>query len=720
MKRGASTVAWVVLVMTAGLVCTSLPFVVTRGNSAPGVVPGSPFGILYGFNSIAFAVAAVLVARGQPRNRTWIAMCTIALSGATFGAVTEYTIQAAILRHDLPGEPVTAWIASWVFSLLPGGLAALLLIFPTGRLPSPRWRPALWLLAAALLVVVATSAVNPVFPQDTPGGRGGIIQNPLAVPRAFDPLLGAVGFAGYVLLGACFVLGVASLVVRYRTGATQERQQLKWFMFIAPFVPLAFLVYSATVTVQPGGRLSPLALLYLPLGLIATVGQPVALGLAIMKYRLYDIDIVINRTLVYGALAVFITAVYVAIVVGAGALIGTQGRPNLLLSIVATAVVALAVQPVRERLQRFSNRVVYGRRATPYQVLAQFSARVADTYGAEDVLPHMARLLGEATGAAQARVWMRSGNDMRVGATWPQDAAHLEPPTLPVVGMLPPSIPDVTSSTPIRHQGTLLGMLSVQRRGNESLTPVEQALMNDLAQQAGLVLRNVGLTTELLGRLDELRASRQRLVAAQDGERRRLERDLHDGAQQNLVALKLKLGLLEMTMEKDLAKARALVAQVKDDADETLNTLRDLARGIYPPLLAEQGLVAALESQSRKATLPVSVTAGEVGRYPQEVEAAIYFSCLEGLQNVQKYAGAASAELNIGEGNGHLRFEIRDDGVGFDMASVARGSGLQNIADRIDAIGGTLTVESTPGAGTRIGADIPIRVEERALTAVRL
>ncbi|MFN2466454.1 MAG: sensor histidine kinase [Candidatus Dormibacteria bacterium] len=656
---------------------------------------------------MAFAVAALLVARGQPRNRTWMAMCTIALSGATFGAVTEYTIQAAILRPGLPGEPVTAWIASWVFSVLPGGLAALLLIFPTGRLASPRWRPTLLLLGAAMLVVVSSSAVSPAFPQDSPGGRVGVIKNPLALPPAFDPLLSVIGLAGHVLLGACFVLGLASLVVRYRTGATQERQQLKWFMFTAPFVPLSFLVYSFTVTAQPNGRISTPALLYLPLGLIATIGQPVALGLAILKYRLYDIDVVINRTVVYGALAVFITAVYVAIVVGVGTLIGTQGRPNLLLSIVATAVVAVAVQPVRERLQQFGNRVVYGRRATPYQVLAEFSARVADTYGGEDVLPHMARLLGEATGAAEARVWVRAENEMRVGAIWPAVPATVESRTLPVIGMLPPTVPDVTRSSAVRHQGALLGMLSVRRRGNESLTPVEQALMDDLAQQAGLVLRNVGLATELLGRLEELRASRQRLVAAQDGERRRLERDLHDGAQQNLVALKVKLALLEMTMDRDLSKAKALVAQIKDEADETLSTLRDLARGIYPPLLAEKGLVAALEAQTRKATVPVTLAAGEVGRYSQEIEAAVYFSCLEGLQNVQKYAQARSADLAIGQVDGHLDFELRDDGIGFDAASVARGSGLQNIADRIDAIGGTLVLESEVGAGTRLAAAIP-------------
>jgi signal transduction histidine kinase len=228
-----------------------------------------------------------------------------------------------------------------------------------------------------------------------------------------------------------------------------------------------------------------------------------------------------------------------------------------------------------------------------------------------------------------------------------------------------------------------------------------------LASQAGLVLKNVGLTAELLQRLEDLRASRQRLVAAQDEERRRLERNLHDGAQQNLVAIKVKLGLAEMFVERDPAKAKDTLAELKADTDEALDTLRDLARGIYPPLLADQGLAAALESQARKATLPVEVSADGIGRYPQEVEAAVYFCCLEALQNVQKYAEAASVVLKLDDSDSVLTFEVIDNGAGFDAASVARGAGLTNMTDRIDALGGSLEVSSTPGSGTQIHGSLP-------------
>jgi len=443
-------------------------------------------------------------------------------------------------------------------------------------------------------------------------------------------------------------------------------------------------------------------------GVLGLVLVPVAAAIAVLKYRLYDIDVVISRTLVYGALAAFITAVYVGIVVGIGTLIGSGGQPNLALSIVATAVVAVAFQPVRERLQKVANRLVYGKRATPYEVLSQFSERVAESYAASDVLPRMARVLAEGTGAAHAAVWLRSGSMLRQAALWPKGSEPAEPSRM--VGDSLPQMVGTDRAVEVRHQGELLGALTVNKRQGESLTPVEEKLLDDLASQAGLVLKNVGLTDELLLRLEELRASRQRLVAAQDEERRRLERNLHDGAQQNLVALKVKLGLAEMFVDKDPARAKATLAELKADTDEALETLRDLARGIYPPLLADKGLYAALESQARKATIPVEVQADGIDRYPQDVEAAVYFCCLEALQNVQKYAKATRAIVHLAERDGDLIFEVEDDGKGFDPATAKRGSGMTNMADRLDALGGGVEVDSALGRGTQLRGHVPVLV----------
>jgi len=224
----------------------------------------------------------------------------------------------------------------------------------------------------------------------------------------------------------------------------------------------------------------------------------------------------------------------------------------------------------------------------------------------------------------------------------------------------------------------------------------------------GLALRNVRLTEELRARLDDLQAAQRRLVAAQDQERRRLERNIHDGAQQQLVALSVKLRLAEGLVERDPGKAHAMLAQLQSDTSDALEDLRDLARGIYPPLLADQGLVSALEGQARKAPLPVEVQAHDIGRYPQEVEAAAYFSCLEALQNVAKYARASHVVVTLSDGDGRLRFEVADDGVGFDPADVGYGTGLQGIADRLGALAGTISVTSEPERGTRVEGVIPV------------
>jgi signal transduction histidine kinase len=234
-------------------------------------------------------------------------------------------------------------------------------------------------------------------------------------------------------------------------------------------------------------------------------------------------------------------------------------------------------------------------------------------------------------------------------------------------------------------------------------------------QRSELAVHNVQLDSALQASLedvrrqaDELQASRGRIVAAADAERRRIERNLHDGAQQNLVALKVKLGLAEALADKDPAKAKETLAQLKADADEALETLRDLARGIYPPLLADQGLVAAIESQACKATLPITVRAEGIGRHPQEIEAAVYFCVLEALQNVQKYAAACEATVRLLESEGQLTFEVTDDGAGFDAVAARKGSGLQNMEDRLDALGGRVEIRSVVGQGTTLAGRLPI------------
>jgi signal transduction histidine kinase len=263
----------------------------------------------------------------------------------------------------------------------------------------------------------------------------------------------------------------------------------------------------------------------------------------------------------------------------------------------------------------------------------------------------------------------------------------------------------------VRHQGEQLGAITVRMPANDPMNPVKERLVRDLTGQAGLVLRNVRL-------IEELRASRRRLVAAQDHERRRLERNIHDGAQQQLVSLAVKIRLADQLIERDATKAHALLAQLQAETGEALEDLRDLARGIYPPLLADEGLPTALDAQARKTALPVTIHPDGVGRYAEEIEATIYFCVLEALQNIAKYARAAAVSIDLREGEGRLSFEVRDDGVGFDPAASSRGMGLQGMADRLDAVGGELRIRSAPGEGTTVSGTVPLTVVVGPSTAV--
>jgi signal transduction histidine kinase len=658
---------------------------------------------LYPTPLLAFSIVGWLIATRRPGNSIgWICLAIgfIWELSATASAVVQWSLDQNTLS-----VPVAEWIEV-VWALWPIALGMigthLPMRLPGGHLPSSGWR---WYSRYCSVVIALTTLhvlLQPGLIDNRPGTA-----NPLGV--AVDSRLGWL----FVFFVSSFVGGIAALVLRYRRSGQEERHQIRWIALGGLIFLMTFLAAMITLIGNPQGATitATVGKVSTNLTLVAYAAIPISIGIAILKYRLYDIDVVIKKTVVFGVLAAFITLVYVAIVVGIGALIGSGGKPNLGLSILATAVVAIAFQPVRERVQHFANRLVYGNRATPYEILSQFSGRVAENYATENVLPKMARTVAEGTGAAHAEVWLRSHGKLRSAATWPEGAQRDAAALALSDGQLP-AFQGIDKAIPVRHQGELLGALTVTKPPGEPLTPAEEGLLADLASQAGLVLRNVGLTAELLARLDELKASRQRLVATQDQERRRLERDLHDGAQQHLVALKTRLALAERLTERDPGKAEEMIANLEQQAGEALDTLRNLARGIYPPLLAEQGLVAALEAQARTAPVAVEVPGEDIGRYPQEIEAAVYFCCLEALQNVAKYATATKATIELSATDDTLQFVVRDDGQGFDPRVTAKGSGTQNMADRVAAMGGSLTVESAPGKGTAVLGTIPAKALE--------
>ncbi len=564
-----------------------------------------PFGILM----FAFPLVGIFVLTRQPANRIgWILMA-IGVIWATSGILTGYAEYG--LRTNpgsVPGPDVADALSSPMWAPAFGVMGVyLLLLFPDGRLVSPGFRKVAWLGAigiagAWILLTVLPGNVDPgVLPNEA---------NPLGIAalHGFEP----IAFVFIALIPISIVASAVSLVRRFRRSEGTLRLQLKWLAsaaaVVAVFYALAIGVsVGATAWAGPG---TPAWIAVIQVvGVSSFVLIPIAVGIAILRYRLYEIDVVINKTLVYGSLAAFITAVYVAIVVGIGTAVGS--KRNLGLSILATAVVAVGFQPVRDRVQHLANRLVYGKRATPYEVLSEFSERMSGSYATEDLLPRMARILAEGTGAIRADVWLHVGNTLHPEASWPSGSETPEPIAADDVEL--PTIEGIDRLLPVRHGEELLGALSVTKARGDPLRPAEEKLLEDLASGAGLVLRNVRLTAELLARLEELQASRQRIVAAQDEERRKLERNLHDGAQQQLVALQVRLSLAERLAEED-CRAKDQLASLKIEAGEALENLRDLARGIYPPLLADQGLAAALSSQARKATFPVSIEADRITR----------------------------------------------------------------------------------------------------------
>ena len=635
---------------------------------------------------LAFAGVGAFVASHRPRNAIgWLFLAeglgaALGLAGLTYA---KYEVRS--------GAPPTAarWVAwaavLFIEAFVP--LVLVLLLYPDGRLPSRRWRPAVWLIVGAnalLLVVAATS--NVAFEAAAPAG----LAAPLALipDRIASPLVNDLE----VMMLFLFLLSAAGCVVRYRRAGGVVRQQIKWFAYAGTVAALGFVLLASVSN-------DPVIAFIVLVPLI-----PVAAGIAIMKYRLYDIDVVISKTIVYGSLAAFITVVYVVIVAGIGSLgpgfLQAGSRPNLGLSILATAVVAVAFQPVRERVQRLANRLVFGKRATPYEALSEFAGRMGDTYATEDALPRMARVLAEGTGAARAAVWLKDGAELAAGACWPADGGP--PARAGFAGGEAPAITGTDRVALVNHQGEVLGALSVAKRPGETLTPIEDKLMSDLAAQAGLLLHNIGLTQQLQARLTELRASRLRIVAAADDQRRRIERDIHDGAQQQLLAIAGKLALAESVAGQDDERERALVAQLKAETSGALETLRELARGIHPPLLADQGLIAAVTTQAGKASVPVAVDADGVGRYPAEIENAIYFCCVEALQNATRHAPGSAVRISLAGDQRQVMFTVTDDGPGFDPAVSTAGSGLRNMSDRLAALGGSCQVDSRPGRGTTV------------------
>jgi two-component system, NarL family, sensor kinase len=633
-------------------------------------------------------LGALIVARARERRISWVGWiyCAIGLAAATDGFCGTYAIVALLAAPgSLPAGLVFAWIQSWTWLVVLGLLFIFLpLLYPTGRLLSRRWRPVAVCAIGLLGGGIVLRAVAPeqlgnnllTFPVS--------VANPLGI-AALGPAFAVIAPIAMLLLLLLSLLAATSLLLRLRRARGEEREQLKWFAYVAALLAVVWVTDNLLSMYFPREAATrAFESVFSLVGPLPLASLPLLTGLAILKYRLFDIDLLINRTLVYGSLSGFVVGLYALIVGGAGALLGSGG--NLLTSLIATGVVAVLFQPLRGWLQRGVNRLLYGQRDEPYVVVAQLGRRLESALAPEAMLPAIIETVAVALKLPYAAIALKRGDELHTEAVYgaPVDAAL----TLPLV-----------------YQAETIGQLTLgPRQRGETFTPADRRLLEDLARQIGVTAHAVQLTADL-------QRSRERLVTTREEERRRLRRDLHDGLGSALTSLMLKLDAADTLLDRDLPAARTLLAETRGQMQASLADIRRLVYDLRPPTLDEWGLVDALREQVAHYALDdVRVTIEASASLPPlsaAVEVAEYRIALEALANVVKHAHATSCAIRFSLVGNSLVVEIEDDGVGR-AAGTHPGVGMRAMRERAAELGGSCTIEDAAPQGTLVRASIPL------------
>ncbi|HWM18118.1 MAG TPA: histidine kinase [Ilumatobacteraceae bacterium] len=650
---------------------------------------------------VLWAVAGLVLGVRRRHDR----LAPIVLAGSIVGAVGS--LAATIVEHQsLDGGIAFAWDLALRVSaaLLPAIGMHLLFGLADGRLATPIRQRAVF----GGYVVSAAVGVAGMAERDR------LVTWPNALLW-----VAAVGF------------GLYAANVRYVKATAIDRRRMQWVGWGMAVATEAAIVIVALRLLTDWPDHAPVV----ALGITALV--PLALTLGTLPTMVARVDRLLTHTVAIAGLTALVVAVYVVVVLGLGRTPTGSERGLLLLSMAAAGLCALVYLPARRRLTERANRLVYGERVSPDELLRTFGQRLTRSIPMDELLLQLTESLRKSMVLQSAEVWTGQNGHLELAAGVPHrqpDPISIGPKETPVVARAGVSggtwleiwLPAIIGAggsaamrvAPVAHGGELLGLITVTRpRDGEPFTEAEDRVLTELARQVALALHNVQLDTALQASLEELQVrnaqlqeSRARIVAAGDAERRKLERNLHDGAQQHLVALAVKLRLTRDAVEDDPADAIAMIDEIKGNLQDAIQELRSLAHGIFPPLLVSGGLAEALPAAATRAALPVTVDTAGIGRYAAEMEAAIYFCVLEALQNAGKHAGdGATVRVTITERDGTLGFEVSDDGAGFDAAAVGdHGHGFVNMADRLGAFGGTLAVRSAPGAGATIAGSLPL------------
>jgi signal transduction histidine kinase len=623
----------------------------------------------------------------RPANRAaWLllVMTTLLSIGKCIGnAIALAAMTRPELVHDW-ASVVIVDAAGWAVT---AAGVAVFVTFPDGKYQRPYER---WIVRALPIAFLPLTLLYLLGSPRVDTNQFGWLEldagSPLYV-RGLDPfgtLAGAVIGANLLVV----VPALALLLLRYRRFGVEQRRQIKW-----PLYALSMLAISVVVLAfSPGPPAIPFwvaAVQYV--GTMALL--PAGLALGIVKYRALDIDDVIRRSVVYGALWAVIALVYVVVAAALGIAVGQ--RVPLALAVLLAIVATLFFQPARRRLERFADRAVFGPRLTGYELISQLGLRLQSTVATEDVAGNVAAAVQVGLGVRWVRVVLE----------------RPERTTIAIAGADPGPAGLVELSAPLRNAERVVGAIECGPKIEGRYDAADQDLLNTLGRQAALAIRNSQLAAELSQNVEELAASRARLVQAEELERRRLERDLHDGVQQELVGVLARLGLARNQLRRDRDLAETTLREAQVDAQRALEGLQELARGIHPAILTDRGLVEAVEERATRMPLPVEVHANGLSggaRFPLEMEGAAYFFVSEGLANIVKYASASRAFVRFHTEPGQLVVEVEDDGRGFDPATIKK-SGLRGLDDRISALGGRVEVISGPGRGTELRAFLPVK-----------
>ncbi|MDP1818554.1 MAG: histidine kinase [Acidimicrobiales bacterium] len=531
--------------------------------------------------------------------------------------------------------------------------------------------------------------------------------------------------AGVVL---ALLIGLPAAHQTYLRSAGMARQRLQLVgCAVAVIVEVALVVAALHLLVDWPSYAAEVAA-------AATALVPLALAAGTSARMSRRVDRVLVHTVSATGVTAVVVVVYLVIVIGLGRSPDDAERRLLVLSMLAAAVAAVAYVPTRERLAESANRLVYGERHPPDEVLRTWGSRLSRSIPMDELLLQLAESLRKVLVLRRAEIWTGTAGRLELTVSVPDRTAPplvLGPEEQPVVTRagvtgnvwleiwLPPLLEGRDRAqlrvAPVSHSGELLGLLVIERgTDDDRFTEEDDRVLTELARQVGLALHNVQLDSALQESLenlkranDDLQASRARIVATGDAERRKIERNLHDGAQQHLVALAVNLRLAKDMLGDDPESAREMLDALGDAVKDTIQELRDLAHGIYPPLLMDSGLNEALRAAATRSPLAVGVDSA-VGRHPSEVEAAVYFCCLEALQNAGKHAPEATVHIKVEEADGLLRFAVADDGPGFDVGAATAGHGYVNMSDRLGAIGGSVEWRSAPGEGATVAGQVPV------------